>query len=150
MSRTRFFFTYIFLMALGLFGMWLGFRTRDASDLGTVLGALLVLGATVGLLFTFRHDLREPESEKRAEWERAKAKGRRHHVLSQIGFGVLCWVLMLLPSLLVDVYWGGGPWDAALLYLKMQAVLGVLVVAICGLWGLMWWSYQVRKYRGVN
>lgn len=150
MSRTRFLITLTPLVSLGFFGMWLGFKTRDPSDVRMLLGFLLVLGATVGLLIAFRRDLREPEGEGRAEWERTKAKGRRRHVLSQIGFGALYWVLLSLVLLLVELYRDAGAWGASLRHLRWQAALGVLTAGICGLWALAWWSYQERKYRGVR
>jgi hypothetical protein len=150
MSRTRFLLTFAPLVSLGLFGVWLGFQTREPSDPRLLVSPLLVLGVLVGLLITFRRDLREPEAEKRAEWERTKAKGKPRHVVSLVGFGMLSWVLLLLlPSLLVDVYWGGESWGVTLQHLRRHAALGVLVAAICGLWAMAWWSSQERKYRGV-
>jgi hypothetical protein len=148
MSRTRFLIAFSLLVSLGLFGMWLGRQTRDSWDPTSLLGLLLVAGAVVGLIVAFRRDLREPEEERRAEWERTQAKGRLRHVLIQVGLGAFVWGLFLLISLLVDVYRGGEYWGAALQYLGRHAALGALVAAICGLWALVWWSRQERKYRG--
>jgi len=147
MSRTRFLLTFTPLVSLGLFGVWLGSHFAP-SDPRMLLGPLLVLGVIIGLLIVFRRDLREPESEKRADWERTKAKGKRHHVLSQIGLAVLHWGQLFLVLLLLELYWGGWSWDATLRHLRRYAAPGVLVAAICGLWALAWWSYQERKYRG--
>ena len=149
MSRTRFFLTFAPLFSLGLFGVWLGFQTHDPADPRMLLGPLLVLGAVVGLLTAFRRDLREPEGEERAEWERTKAKGKLRHVVSQVGSGVLFWVKLMLLALLIDVYLGGEPRDVTLRHYMSQAALGLLVAVVCGLWALAWWSLQERKYRGV-
>jgi hypothetical protein len=149
MSRTGFLLTFCLLVSMGLFGMSLGFQTRDPSDPRLLLGVLLVLGVVVGLIAAFRRDLREPEGEKRAEWQRTKAKGRLRHVLGQIGSGALFWGLLLLLSLLVEVYWGGKSLGVTLQHLRRQSALGVLVAVICGIWALTWWSHQERKYRDV-
>jgi hypothetical protein len=148
MSRMRFLLTFTFLVSIGLFGTWLGFQTDDPSDIRMLLGLLLVLAAMVGILIAFRRDLHKPEGEKRAEWERAKAKGKRHYVLGQIGSVLLPWVLLSLLSLVDDVYWGGKSRDVTLQHLRSRAAVGVLVAAICSLWALMRWSYQERKYSG--
>jgi hypothetical protein len=145
MARAQFSLTFTSLITVGLFGMWLEFQARDSSGTGAVLGLLLMLGAIVGLLITFRRDLRESESEKRVGWERTKAKGGLSHVLGQVALGVLSWYLLLLLSLLADVYWNRESWGAALRHLRGQSTLGVLVAAICGLWAVGWWSYQKRK-----
>jgi hypothetical protein len=148
MYKMRFLLTFTFLVSIGFFGTWLGFQTRDPSDVRMLLGPLLVLAAMVGLLIAFRRDLHKPEGEKRAEWERTKAKGKRNYVLGQIGFFLLSWVPLSLFSLVDDVYWGGESRGVTLQHLRSRAAVGVLVAAICGPRALMRWSYQERKYSG--
>jgi peptidoglycan/LPS O-acetylase OafA/YrhL len=145
MSGKKFLLIHILLITFGSFGLWVGLGASGTSEPRMWLGFLIVMGVGVGLLVAFHRDLREPESEKRAEWERAKARGRLSYVLGQVGLWAFTWGAFLLFSI-CELYLEGEGWGAVMQPIRRHAGFGVLGAVIYGVWSLSWWHRQEKKY----
>jgi hypothetical protein len=149
MSGKAFTLSLISLLAIGVTGVWLAAGGSQQSPLRLVAGLCLTLGAVAGLLIVFRRDLTRGEAEKRAEWAKAKAAGRRRFVLRQAlnSLGSL-----LLPALgvLGGQYFMGRPAGAIWYTLRAFVFLAAIIIPVTVLLALAWWHSQEKRYAGVR
>jgi hypothetical protein len=147
-SRKTFTLYFISLLAAGLVGFWLtAFGNSGNSTPKAVAGLALMLASVVGFVVVFRRELRTTEVEKMAEWEEARAQGRRGFVLSQVR-GAL--TIMLLSSVAVASvgYSPGRPLGEGLLDLAYLLWAVPACAALVALWSLAWWNWQEKRYAG--
>ena len=147
MSRQKFALYFVSLLALGLLGVWLVFENLRDSTPKFVAGLALMLAAVVGFVTVFRRDVRATEAEKRAEWEKAKAMGRRGFVLRQV-LGVVLVLLLFRAAELCVSYFSGRPLADSARSLGDLLWLAPAGAAAVALWALAWWNWQSKKYAG--
>ena len=146
MSRKTFTLYFVSLLAVGLVGIWLtAFSNSGNSTPRAVAGLALMLAAVVGFVTVFGREVRATEAEKRAEWAKAKAMGRRGFVLRQVLVLLLC-LLLFEAFKLFGNYFSGRPLAESARSLGDLLWLVPAGVAPVSLWALLWWNRQSKKY----
>lgn len=145
MSRQKFALYFVSLLAPGLAGFWLVFQNLRDSTPKFVAGLALMLAAVVGFVTVFGREVKATEAEKRAEWAKAKAMGRRGFVLRQVLVLLLCLLLFEVFELFGN-YINGRPLTESARSLGDLLWLVPAGVAAVALWSLAWWNWQSKKY----
>ena len=147
MSGKAFALWFTPFFALGLVGVWL-FGGHQHSGIRFAAGLCLTLGAIAGLLITFRRDLWTPEAEKRAEWAKARARGRRNYVMREVLKALTCLLVTVATIIGGQLAWGlpkEAVWSTARMYGSIAAITAPLAI----LHSLWLWRRQEKKYAGV-
>jgi hypothetical protein len=146
MARKNSTLAYVPLMALGILGIWFGYKISDPSNFRFWLGPLMTLIAAIGLIVVFRRELFYTEQERKLEWKRMKDKGKLKYLLIRpLLIGVL-WGVLTFAFDLFDVYVGEKSWDSVMLSPREFVVAIVGVIVVSWVWALILWYVQERKY----
>ena len=142
MSRKALAIWYALIVALGVFGVWLGAAAHDSSDIRRWLGLVALLAAVLALVVVYHRDLRASEREKEIEWRRAKAYGKTRFLLTRLLFSQVVWLpdaFAAASHLFQTRSFRGLPAPS-----PASFVFAFACAAFSVAWSLFWWHRQER------
>jgi hypothetical protein len=132
------------IVALGIFGVWLGAMARDASDIRLWLGSAAMVAAIALLVAGLQRDLRLSRREKDAQWRRAKSYGKTRFVLSRVLISQLVWLPDVVRAAKTFIQTRSlGPLSAPA---PSAYAFAFATAAVAVMWSLFWWHQQERLH----